>query len=296
MAPPSAAAAARRPFPDKNVPAPAPPRFPTPPDARVARHQQAYEAAAKRGAGADAAEEAEEPTAPRLDLTLPGGFASLAERQELVVELWVKGMTPAEIARTLGISRETARRDIVRHQRELVAEHLPDLEAARARSLTLHRLVQQDCWAIYGSVPPRSPNAVEALKTLLAAEAQICRIEGDFAPDAASAAAIVEVQRTLMDVLEKVGGPELQRAFLAELASHSRTALGTAISSSLEPSAPTVNVGAPAAGDVVDVAPLDHAQEPAAAEATPAPTSKSHSPALNVTSNLVTAQRAERVP
>jgi Homeodomain-like domain len=100
------------------------------PEGRAAAHAQAVHAGKTSRTG--------------VDPSMPGGFASLVERQQLLAELWVKGFGVAEIARTLGINRETVRRDVLAYQRESAAEHLPDLENARARTLELHRRVQQE--------------------------------------------------------------------------------------------------------------------------------------------------------
>jgi hypothetical protein len=224
------------------------------PEERAAAHAQAVHAGETSRAG--------------VDPSMPGDFASMVERQQLVAELWIKDLGVAEIARTLGVSRETARRDVLAYQRESAVEHLPDLENARARTLELHRRVQQEAWMLFAQLPPQSLNKPKALEAILAAEAQIGRVEGLFAAESASAAGIVELQRLVVQTLQSVGGPELVRAFLAELARTSQTALGSAITASLQP--PAVNADTDTAvGDVLDAVTLEHVVP--TEEATPTP-------------------------
>jgi hypothetical protein len=121
---------------------------------------------------------------------------------------------------------------------------------------------------MFAQLPDNALNKPKALDIVLQAEMQIGRIEGLFAPEAASAAGVVELQHVVMDVLAKVGGSDLQRAFLAEHARTSRTALGSAIAASLQPPTVDADTGT-AVGDVLSAVTLEHVVP--TEEATPTP-------------------------
>lgn len=119
---------------------------------------------------------------------------AVADRRRKVANLWLEGTAQSAIARLLDTPLRTIGRDLEVIRAELRAAHHAELEDARARSLAVLRLVQQEAWALFRRLPDTSTNRASALSTILAAEQQISKIEGTSGPE-------VALQQTTVNVL-----------------------------------------------------------------------------------------------
>ncbi len=138
---------------------------------------------------------------------------TIAERRRKVADLWLRGVSVAQMAGTLHASHATIRRDLEAIKTELTAINRESLEASRSHSLAVYRLLQQEAWRFYGRLnDDRSTNKPAALRLILDAEDRIARICGVLGPESIAIAAAVSVVRVDHDTIERTASdPDIAR-------------------------------------------------------------------------------------
>lgn len=119
----------------------------------------------------------------------------IQKRQRDVLLLYLEGSSLAQIARGLGVSRQTIQRDIRTLQSELALERLPQLSARLDRAAATYRHVQEQAWTTYHNLHDNhvAQNKIAALKLVAETQESLDRLEGTQQPDSINARTVAAI-------------------------------------------------------------------------------------------------------